>query len=218
MTDETKALDSTRANDETSFLKAHDAERYRKAINWDDLETAANTFPELEQLTKKIIKDLLGYLPPDYLIIRHEPFLRALVNRFRGNQLTDDDFFDQAAECVKLIRNEEVSNKIIPENIEQLYHEYLPEHGREARKRLTGFLGYEPKPENSALAELLLRKAMASDNFYFPDRITNTDLQAITLLKYHEALLQHGRDAADASPLAAMHIRAQNPPSVAMSG
>lgn len=218
MTDETKVFGGTPANDKISFLKANYAERYRKAITWNDLATAANTFPELEQLTKKIIKDLLGYLPPDYLIIKHEPFLRVLVNQFRGGQLTDDGFFEQAGDCVKLIRNEEMSNKNIPENIEQLYNDYLPEHSVEARNRLIRFLGDEPKQEHSALAEILLRKALASDNFYLPDRMTNTDFQAITLFKYHEALLEHGKDAANASPLVAMLIRAQNPSYVAMSG
>jgi hypothetical protein len=181
----------------------------RKTLKWSDMVVAAKTLHDLELSAHKLIERLLGYLPPDYLTLPQESFLRALIQQYQSQYLSFEELVTQVEDHVKAIRNECVkSNSAISYDrlAYRKYFEYLPEKAEEAKARLTKFLGYEPKLEHSVVVEIILRESLIDDKFYFPDGLTTSDMEAITVVKYREVLLEHGKRAADASPLWATKI------------
>lgn len=184
-------------------------ESFREIISWDDIKAVSEIFPELEETGRSIIKRLLGYMPPDYVVFPFEPSLRAVANSYRGGGITGDQFISQSEEIIKLIRNkgmEEHADIPYKDWVCEQYDNYLPHLAEQARKRLVGFLRYEPKLETSMGAEILLRMNFANDKSYLPEKLVNTDVQVITIVKYREVLLSQGKEAADKSPLMALYL------------
>ncbi|TFF36171.1 hypothetical protein [Mucilaginibacter psychrotolerans] len=190
-------------------------EAHREAISWSDIALSAKTFPELKFSAQELIKDILGFLPADSIILPHEPFLRALLQSFRSDQISAIELLQQADIALKPIRNEVIKHHTGITNDRELYKtyfEYLPQQSEAAKARLTKFLGYEPKLEHSVYAEILLREVMAGDHIYIPEHPTGIDLQAIALIKYREVLLEKGKIAADMSPIVSFEILAEHSP------
>ncbi|HVW96120.1 MAG TPA: hypothetical protein VHA56_09150 [Mucilaginibacter sp.] len=194
-----------------------DAEKYEAAlsdgdnevIRWKDLHTAAMVHPDQDLSVHKLIERLLGYRPPSCYTLPFEPFLRELLNAFDGNNLTEDELYEQAEDVVKLIRNRQVENNSCLDYDQQIYQkyiDYLPQFTDQVKYRLTKLLGYEPELRHSVAVEIFLRECLVDDRFYMLAPITKTDIQAITIIKYREILLAQGKQAADASPLIAVDL------------
>ncbi|GAB3515805.1 hypothetical protein [Emticicia fontis] len=173
-------------------------------IYWEDLELSWKVYPELEVEIKLLIKKRLGYLPHPTVTIPFEPFLRSLYHSFRLGQLNEADFYVQADEHIKLIRNKDMEpnlcliyDDIIYENYKKTYIPFI----QAARERITRFLGYEPKLENSLIAEMWLSKIIAKDILVLQSYITEIDYKAITLIKYREILLTQGQEVANSSSI-----------------
>ena len=186
----------------------------RTRYNFNDLALAGQIHPEHEAEGKRIIKFLLGYLPPDSFTIKQEPFIRVIHESYITGKIDHDQMLLEAEEHVKLIREIDMLHDIQTTygvDSYQSYFEYLPEMADRAKSRLVGFLGYEPWLEASVNAELLLREAMADDRFKFTGNLNSVDLQAITRVHFRETFLQKQLAAANASPLVALDYMATYP-------
>lgn len=188
------------------------AETRRKKLDWQDVLAHAITLPEYKAQGTAAIVTLLGYLPLLSATVKEEVFIRAFVLQHQSGLITDGEYFDQCEGCVKHIRNFEVGlhgwAAYDAETLQQ-YEHYLPQWKQAVRDRLKKFLGYVPKPQHSAGMEILLREEMASDHLCTSDKPMVLDHFAINVIKYRETLLEHGKDAADASPLYAQQINAR---------
>lgn len=173
------------------------------AIHWDDLLADAVTLPKLRKAGRELIAINLGYLPPDDVMLPYESYLRALIQSHWQNNLSEDEFFDQLEDHIKLIRNADMKHNICltyDEAIYRNYHATFAPFGYAVRERLTRFLGYEPQLEHSLIAEMWFRDILSDQTYRLPDAITPDDIRAMTLIKYREILLAQGKSAADASP------------------
>lgn len=174
------------------------------AVHWDDFITDATTLTHLKETGRGLIEINLGYLPPDDVMLPYEPYLRALVQIYWQGAITEDDFFQQVEDHVRLIRNADMKHNASPvydNAIYKNYNETFPTYGYAVRDRLSRFLGYVPQLEYSLIAEMWLRDIMADETYRLPDEMTPDDIRAMTLIKYREVLLKEGRAKADISPL-----------------
>lgn len=174
------------------------------AIHWDDLLADAVTLPKLRKAGRELIEINLGYLPPVDVMLPYEPYLRALIQSHWQNNLSEDDFFDQLEDHIKLIRNADMKHNTCltyDESIYRNYHATFAPFGYPVRERLSRFLGYEPQLEHSLIAEMWFRNILADQTYRLPDEITPDDIRAMTLIKYREVLLTQGKAAASQSPL-----------------
>lgn len=175
----------------------------RYAIDWQDLAHAAVTLPEYTIKAQDLIERILGYLPHDSIILPYEPFLRALIQSHEQGNLSDEAFSKQAEEHVKLIRNADMKDNLCLEydaRIYEQYETYLNHYKQAVKDRLIRFLGYEPEPKHSAVAEIWFRELLSRDTFQLSSWFTAADFKVVGLIKYREALLAYGKDIADASP------------------
>ncbi|PSR55789.1 hypothetical protein AHMF7605_20945 [Adhaeribacter arboris] len=202
-----KTIDEVYNGDVEQFKEAYAfavAEGRRYAIKWQDIADAAITLPEYEVKARDLIERLLGYFPHDCIVLKYEPFLRVLIQNHEQGMLSDEAFTKQAEEHVKLIRNFEMTENACltykPYVYEQ-YKTYLNHYEADVKARLISFLKYEPKLEHSVVGEIWMREVMSQDTFQLPSYITPVDFKVITLIKYREALLEYGKEIADASPL-----------------
>lgn len=195
--------DGDAARFETEFAEAV-TEGNLHAIQWNDLIVDATTFPHLKDIGQTLIEINLGYLPPADVMLPFEPYLRALIQSFWNGQILEEDFYCQVEDHVKLIRNADMMHNTClkyDEAIYRNYHATFTPYGYAVRERLSRFLGYEPELEHSLIAEMWFRDILADQTYKVPDNITEDDIRAITLIKYREVLLEHGKDAANRSPL-----------------
>jgi hypothetical protein len=175
-----------------------------KAVSWGDFITDATALTHLKGTGRGAIKIDLGYLPPDYVMTPFEPYLRALIQMYWQEAISEDDFCLQLVDHIKLIRNADMKHNRCQTYDEVIYENYrlsFVPYGYAVRERLSRFLGYEPALEHSLIAEMWMRDLMADDSYLFSDEITPEDIRAVTLIKYREVLLTEGQQAADASPL-----------------
>lgn len=174
------------------------------ALSWEDIELGAIALPELEEITQQLIENYLGYLPHPSVLLKYEPYIRALVHSHKQNSINDYEFEKQVVEQVKLIRNEDMDlNTCLnyDADIYQNYHENYHGYRTQVKERLIRFLGYAPKLEHSLVAEMWMQDCLADDTFQICDEITAIDYKAITLIKYREVLLRFGFQEANDSPL-----------------
>lgn len=173
-------------------------------VSWADLIVDATVLADLKETGRDLIETYLGYLPGDSTILPYEPYLRALIQHYRQNQISGSDFTEQVEDHMKLIRSEDMKYNICLTYDEAIYHNYqktFVPYGHRVKARLIRFLGYEPTLEHSLIAEMWMRDVLANDSVTLPETITAIDRKAITLIKYREVLLEQGQAAADASPL-----------------
>ena len=198
-----KLIDELYNGDAASFAEAI-AESHREAFQWKSLENAATILPHLDTSAQNLIEQRLGYLPSQHITLPHEPFIRALINSYQLGQLSSEEYALQMDEHIKLIRNDDMEHNLMQDYVPSAYKNYsetfIP-YGQQARDRIKGFLGYEPKLEHSLAAEMWLRKMFAMDNFRLPENITAIDFKVLTLIRYREILLEFGNEVANASPL-----------------
>lgn len=176
------------------------------AVGWNDLLVDATTLTHLKGEAHELIEQYLGYLPADSTILPFEPYLRALIQNYRQNQLTEDDYYYQLEEHIKLIRNQDMEatyNTYVTDDktIYQNYEATFIPFGAIVKSRLMTCLGYEPNLEHSVVAEMWMRHMIASDTICLPDTMTAIDHKAAVMIKYRMILLEKGRAAADTSPL-----------------
>jgi hypothetical protein len=179
-------------------------------VSWDNLLADATVLSDLKKAGHDLIEAHLGYLPGDSVIIPYEPYLRALIQSYWHNQMSEAEFIHQVEEHIKLIRNTDMQYNTCltyDDDIYLNYNETFVPYGLDVKNRLTWFLGYEPKLEHSLIAEMWMRSVMARDMIQLPDTITEVDWKAITLIKYREILLEQGQVAADASPCYRQEVR-----------
>ena len=174
------------------------------AVQWNDLLTDATTLSHLKETGRGFIEINLGYLPPNDVMLPYEPYLRALIQMYWQDALTEDDFLQQAEDHIKLIRNADMKHNTCQTYDDAIYENYrntFVPYGYAVKSRLTNFLGYEPELEHSLIAEMWMRDILADQTYQLPREITADDIRAITLIKYREALLKQGKAVADKSPL-----------------
>lgn len=208
--DDRQVIDETFSGDAARYL-ADLHESRKKAIKWDSLLASARILPELKIGAQELIRQLLGYLPPNLLTMPEEPFIRALIHNYRNGSLTVDELFSQSEEHIKPIRNLELLNHSRLTYDRELYEQYFaipPELRDKVIIRLTKFLGYKPALEHALAAEVKLQECLNSDTHYFTKSLSPADFQAIAVIKYREILLSKGKAAADSSPLVAMDLTA----------
>ncbi len=105
---------------------------------------------------------------------------------------------------MKRIRNRDLRHNTEPVYQPDIYQTYAATYypyGYAVRQRLVHFLGYEPALACSLIAELWLRKAVATNHGLLLMGETALDRRATTLVKYREVLLAHGKKEADVSPV-----------------
>ena len=176
----------------------------RETIHFDDLKAAATILPELEEITRNLIEQVLGYLPNIRVTIPFEPFLRSLIQNYKSGIIPKAEFKKQMEDHVKLIRNSDMVHNLDSDyhpSIYRNYHQGYYLYGHLARNRICWAFGYEPELIHSLVAEMWLRKTMATDNLPLPSHLTQIDFKVMTLIRYREILLSQGKQAADASPL-----------------
>ena len=173
-------------------------------VEWGDLALASTVLPNLETAGRELIERKLGYLPHDNCVLEQEPFIRALIQVNRSGYLSDTDFEQQVDDHIKLIRNADMRHNtcwVYDAAIYDNYWKTYVPYGYVVQSRLEKFLGYKPELRHSLIAEMWLRNVMAQDQVLLPEYPMEVDYRAITLIKYREVLLKHGKLAADASPL-----------------
>jgi hypothetical protein len=202
-----KMIQEVFGGDEKRFEKAYDEaveDGIQDAVSWRDVVLNATVLPHLEDQAKDLIEVRLGYLPPSSITLRYEYELRTLLQNFNLGKINLDNFYHQADRYIKLIRNDDIEpNNCLtyePYLYEKYRKEFLP-YGQMAKGRIMGFLGYEPRLEYSLAAEIWLSSILAKDYLKLPNKITPIDFRAISIIKYREILLSHGKEVADNSPL-----------------
>lgn len=185
--------------DEVEFGRMH-------AVDWNDLLVNVTSLTDLKEEARDLIQHYLGYLPTNSTILPFEPYLRALIQSYKQNQLPENDYLHQLEEHIKLIRNKDMEstyNTYMTDDktIYQNYQETFIPFGPIVKSRLMTCLGYEPDLAHSVVAEMWMRHMIASDTVSLPDVMTDIDQKAAAMVKYREILLESGRVAADASPL-----------------
>lgn len=176
----------------------------RTALRWEDIASASTILPEHEAAAHLLIEKRLGYLPGGATRLRHEPFLRALLQQYVTDQIDYDSFSPQADETIKLIRNGDMAVHRCAScrsGVYRNYQTYLPDYRSAAHERLSGFLGYAPQRQHALVAELWLRQLLAKDLIHLPEQETEVDRRAMTVVKFREALTERDLAAANASPL-----------------
>jgi hypothetical protein len=189
--------------DTQRFEQALD-EGLHETVRWQDVLACSTVLPEYEAVVLHLIENRLGWLPVGSSRLRYEPYLRGLLKSYRSGGMTPEEFAAQTDEQLKLIRNDEMQFNTMPDydhRIYQSYDTYLSQQREAVRQRVTRLLGYEPALQHSVVAEIWLREITAEDSFHLPEEPTAVDWKALSLIRYREILLTHGRTAADASPI-----------------
>jgi len=202
-----KMIQEVFGGDEKRFGKAYDEainEGIQEAVSWKNLFLNATVLPDLEEKAKDLIEARLGYIPPKAKTIRYEYELRTLIQNYDFGYISEENLYNQADCYIKLLRNDDIEpNDCLtyePDLYEKYKREYLP-YEQMAKGRIMNFLGYEPILEHSLIAEIWLGSILGKDNLRLPDCITPIDFKALSIIKYREVLLAHGKEVADNSPL-----------------
>lgn len=184
----------------------------RFVIDWKVLEMSATCLPELESQALELIRYFVGYLPVPIIYMPHENFVRALIATYKSGNLSKDTFLDEVEFYAKQIRNDDmkkggwVKYKSYDESDMTRYHSYLSPYKQAARQRLSELMGYEPSLQHSLDAELYLRELLQTDDFHTAMPNGETDHKAVTIVRYREAFLLEGEEAADNSDLIGLLI------------
>jgi hypothetical protein len=174
----------------------------RHTMSWDDLSDNVKVFPQhAEQADAEILRHL-GYMPPKVSSLRHEPFIRALVEDQQQGKLTQKAFDDAVAVHMRHIRNDDMQRGgWANPYTEADYHRYdthLVQFKERARARLLEGLSFEPPLDYSLDAELILREQFLFDWFSEAHYVhTPYDCKACTIMFYRKALAEAGRDVAN---------------------
>lgn len=180
------------------------------AFSWADIDATAKILPELEDHTSKLIDSFLGYIPHCSVTLPYEVSLRGLINSFRYGLCSEEEYLRQAEGYIKLIRNEDFRYDTCDDYDQSIYDNYwqtFQPYGNIARERIASFLGYEPELRHSVAAELWLRDVLARDTQNLGKLFTQADCKVLTLIRYRQALLLQGKNAADTSSLITNEFR-----------
>lgn len=174
----------------------------RHTLSWDELSDNASVFSQHADQAETEIRKHLGYAPPKITSLRHEPFIRALIQEQQQGSLTEQEFNDAVAMHVRHIRNDDMQRggwaKPYTEADYHRYDNHLVQFKERARARLLQGLGFEPPLDYTLDAELILRDQFLFDWFCEETCIhTAFDCKAYTILFYRKALAESGRDTAD---------------------
>lgn len=197
------AYDDTEAAEDSGILTAQERKWGRRhRLSWDELSDNVSVFSPHAAQADAEIKRHLGYEPPKVASLRHEPFIRALVEDQQQGRLTQKEFDDAVAVHVRHIRNDDMQRggwaAAYTEADYQRYATHLVQFKERARDRLLDGLGFEPPLEHSLDAELILRDQFLFDWFCEQTCIhTPFDCKAYTILFYRKALAESGREVAN---------------------
>lgn len=201
------AYDDTEAAENSGVLTAQERKWGRRhTLSWDDLSDNVKVFPQHADQAEAEIFRHLGYEPIKLISLRHEPFIRALVEEQQQGRLAQKEFNDAVAVHVRHIRNDDMQRGgWATPYTEADYHRYdthLVQFKERARARLLQGLGFEPPLEYSLDAELMLREQYLFDWFSEEHDIhTVFDCKAYTILFYRKALAESGREVANSIDL-----------------
>lgn len=180
---------------------------FRKdAIEWSDLCASETSLSEHKEVARIMVQQMLGYVPLPGILARHEPFIRALIAQRKAGNITQQAFLDDLRKCIVLLRNDDMHMDCWMLRMAYTFDDYveyettLAEYKDQSRARITKLLGYAPDLRFSLDAEIFLRKYFAMEGLD-PFKVTDADYTVITAIKYREAYLTKGKDAANALPL-----------------
>lgn len=174
----------------------------RYTLSWEDLNDNASLFAQHADQADKEIQKYLGYAAPEVTSLRHQPFIRALIEDRQQGRLTEQAFNDAVAVHVRHIRNDDMQHggwDVPYTEADYLrYDTHLVQFKERARARLLQGLSFEPPLEHSLDAELILRDQFLFDWFCEETCIhTAFDCKAYTILFYRKALAEAGREVAN---------------------
>lgn len=170
---------------------------------------------------RSLISSVLGFGPPFPRLAndpREVPVARAIL-QCKNGQMSDKELFDTVYTLSVTLRNEEMHKKqwnMRPDDYDlqdfTRYQTYLPEYRWRAERYLAESLGYAPDIRHALEAEIYVRRICEDyDN-------TDSNIKSVlgpipksyamrlpmTVVKYREVFMRHGREEADKSPLVAV--------------
>lgn len=197
------ACDDTEAAENSGVLTAQERKWGRRhTVSWDDLTDNVKLFPQhTDQADAEIFRHL-GYTPPKIISLRHEPFIRALIEEHLRGKLAKKEFDHAVSIHVRHIRNDDMQRggwaNPYTEADYCRYDTHLVQFKERARARLLDGLGFEPILDYSLDAELILREQFLFDWFSEAQCIhTPYDCRALTVMFYRKALAESGREIAN---------------------
>ena len=180
----------------------------RLVLDWNDFATAATSLPEYEEKSRTVITNMLGYLPPfPTVYMPYEPFIRSRISTYEKEGINALQFMEEIEFCVKKIRNDDlkkhgfVGKGPFSEQDYAYYETFRASNKETARRRLSRLLGYEPLVEHSLSAEIHLRQLIMEDYFHEELPLDKVDHRSFTIYHHTKHRIEHGLEAADASPL-----------------
>jgi hypothetical protein len=184
----------------------------RHSVSWWELERSATVFPEYAAHAKFLIGTCLGWIPCEENLLKFEPSIRAIVDLSRKGSLKDrDEFWKMVEDHIKPLRNQEmvpISHLTVSEKTMEYYKATERPYGQIVRDRLRFLLGYEPHLVHSLFVELNMRDHLSIDPMACIGKISDFDFKAIVSVKYREVLCSKGLEAANASPLIGVDLKA----------
>lgn len=204
--DKQRAVDEDYGGDEEKYYASIRYGR-REVVLWDEIKAYAQVLPLHEELAQKFIIAHLGYLPRPCIYLRHEVYIRAIIEDYNNAKITQDQFHAALVENIKHIRNADMEQEgwandiIVTDKSLAYYDTHLVQFKEQAKNRITRFLGYEPPLIDSLHAELVIRDLFAQDWFHDNMPILETDYKMLHVISYRYIFRHHGKDAADASAL-----------------
>lgn len=103
------AYNETEAEEESGVLTAQERKWGRRhTLSWDDLNDNVKVFPQHADQAEAEIFRHLGYTPPKIISLRHEPFIRTLIEEQQQGRLAQKEFNDAVAVHARHIRNDDM--------------------------------------------------------------------------------------------------------------
>ena len=174
-----------------------------KTLSWDQIERAANTYPEHGWLAKMLIKNYLGYVPDRETCVPQLPFIQTLIEKYKQGQISYDTHYKELEYHIRLIRNADFKNtwwitkNPFDEYDYNIYNTELLQNKDRARAELALHLNYEPELEYSLHSEMMLRRLMQADVGDMSSEYIETLFLAMSAVLYRKIFLTEGQEVAD---------------------
>jgi hypothetical protein len=182
----------------------------RESISWKIMKLYGECDPKDLAFIRKVACWRLGFDAHENAMIPASIHLCDLLKEFHPDASMNWDGFTQRFDAqLKLVRNEHLQCNGWVDHLEltdadyRHYESYMPHLKQEARQLLAQFLGYTPELKYSLFAELTIRKCLDGQGWAGMNSFLQSELRchSLTIVKYLEALHQHGRAFADQSSL-----------------
>lgn len=190
------------ASSDENFFELHPDDN---PIKWGSLVQSATIYPEHAEKALQLIESSMGHTPKQLIYKPHEPFIRAHIESYKLAKISGDEYFHLVTSHIRDIRNDfmRLEKKCREYNEKDFYsYQFRAEDSKQAaRKRLCGFLGYEPDMNHCLEGEILIRRAMNCTLINELDNYCDIDFEAGAITNYRRIFFTEGKEAADRSEL-----------------